>query len=181
MRGDAAGDDLSAVVRGHHRGRCRGLTRTPPGGEAGGGWHPPGARCPRGARLSPGESRGKERQGAQPPGPPLRKGGSFPKDLFSGGGRLAGGGAFFDDWPAAHTAKGPKASRPPLGRLGALLFSLWGGPKNRNQKDKHKKYKKSGHAVCSSASLHPRLLPKGTHYRCEPPNRWAARLRSLAL
>ena len=89
--------------------------------------------------------------------------------------------AVFDDWPAAHTAKGPKASRPPLGRLGALLFSLWGGPKNRNQKDKHKKYKKSGHAVCSSASLRLKPPPKGTPYRCQPPNRWAARLRSLAL
>ena len=103
----------------------------------------PGSCCPQGPLPAggpafSGESREKEHQGAQPPGPPLRKGGSFPKNLFSGGRRLAGGGLFFDDWPAAHSAKGPKASRPPLGRLGALLFSLWGGRKRRNRNDKKK-------------------------------------------
>ena len=29
--------------------------------------------------------------------------------------------------------------------------------------------------------IRPRLFPKGTYYRCQPPNRWAARLRSLSL
>ena len=54
------------------------------------------------------------------------------------------------------------------------MFSLWGGRKRRKQKNENTRRRTCSLllGVCSQ---------KGTHHRCQPPNRWAARLRSLAL
>ena len=95
------------------------------------GWRGEGGRTLRGAaarggaRLSLGESRRKEHHGALPPGPPLRGGGSSPENPFSGFFGAGRGFLFLINWPAARSAEGPKASRPPLGRLGdAFVFPM---------------------------------------------------------
>ena len=126
---------------------------------------------PAGGPAFSGESRRKEHQGAQPPGPPLRGGGSSPENPFSGVFQ-AGRGFFFPiNWPAARSAEGPKASRPPLGRLGDAFLV----PMGKTEKIEMTRRK------IAEKQIRPRLFPKGTYYRCQPPNRWAARLRSLAL
>ena len=117
---------------------------SPPGGlEREGDRTLRGGRCPRG--LLPaggpafsGESRRKEHQGAQPPGPPLRKGGSFPKNLFSGG-RVAGRLGLFFWQPACGPHSGRPQGEPPTtwaaGGRGSFPYGENG--KNRNDKKKN--------------------------------------------
>ena len=110
----------------------------PPGG--GSRWRaaPSGGALPAGGPAFSGESRRKEHQGAQPPGSPLRKGGSFPKNLFSGG-RVAGRLGLFFWQPACGPHSGRPQGEPPTtwaaGGRGSFPYGENG--KNRNDKKKN--------------------------------------------
>ena len=69
--------------------RCRGLTRASRGWGTPRGYHPPGP-LPRGPGLSLKKVQTKEHHGALPPDPPLKGGGSSPKNPFSGWYKLEG-------------------------------------------------------------------------------------------
>ena len=122
--------------------------RPPRGGGGGGG----GGRAPRpdagggggGGGVGGGVGRvcgvyrgGNPPRGAPPRAPPLRKGGSFPKNLFSGG-RVAGRLGLFFWQPACGPHSGRPQGEPPTTWAAGGRFSCPCGENGKNRNDKKK-------------------------------------------